>query len=504
VYGMVKIFPPDPRRTLDKELDKLTRLEEAANFVSRRFFGVGLGLILLVLMIIFTGIYVLDRPGAAIIIGAAAIGAYMAINIGANDVTNNVGAAVGASAMTMGSALMLAAVCEFAGATISGGTVVTTISSGIIDQNGLASPDAFIWAMMAALLSAALWVNLATALNAPVSTTHTVVGGVLGAGIAAAGPGIANWHVMSGIVLSWLISPLLGGVIAAGLLWFIKETILYKQDKIAAARRWVPVLIAVMAGSFTTYLALQAFSVFYAVTSWQAILLGLAAGVFVWLVCIPVIARQSEGLENRKQSLRPLFRIPLIFSAALLCYAHGSNDVANAIGPMTAIVQMVSRSNATAMETTLTWQTLIGALGISAGVLLFGPKLIILVGKRITKLNAVRAYCVSLSAALTVIVASAFGLPVSSTHIAVGAVFGVGFFREWYMRHSKTRAFYLHRQAIEWKMEDHETMDDQEFVRRALVRRSHLMHILAAWIVTVPVSAALAALLYFGMVALFM
>ncbi len=500
---MVKTTPPDPRRMLDKELDKRTRLEEAVNYVSRRFVGLGLGLIFMVLMMMFAGIYVLDRPGAAIMISAAAMGAYMAINIGANDVTNNVGATVGAGAMSMGSALVLAAVFELAGAMFSGGDVITTISSGIISYSALPHPDIFIWTMMAALLSAALWVNLATALNAPVSTTHTIVGGVLGAGLAAAGPGIANWNVMSGIVLSWLISPVLGGLIAAGFLWFIKETIIYTPDKIVAARRWVPVLIAVMAASFTSYLALKVISVYYPLTFLQTLLIGLSAGIFVWLVCIPVIARQSEGLENRNQSLRVLFRIPLIFSAALLSYAHGANDVANAIGPLAAIVQAVAGTKASAMDLPPYWVTMIGALGISVGILLFGPKLIILVGKKITRLNAVRAYCVSLSAALTVIVASAFGLPVSSTHIAVGAVFGVGFFREWYLRRSKTRLFYLQKQAIEWNMEEPEPMDDGEFFRRSLVRRSHLMHILGAWIVTVPASAALAAMLYLGMAALF-
>jgi PiT family inorganic phosphate transporter len=185
-----------------------------------------------------------------IIIAGAAIGAYMALNIGANDVANNVGPAVGANALSMTGALIIAAIFESAGALLAGGDVVGTISKGIIDPSAVGDPEIFIWAMFAALISAALWVNLATWVGAPVSTTHSVVGGVMGAGIAAAGFSAVNWPKMSQIAASWVISPLLGGVIAALFLWFIKSQVSDKNDKIAAARRWVPVLIAIMAMAF--------------------------------------------------------------------------------------------------------------------------------------------------------------------------------------------------------------------------------------------------------------
>ena len=179
----------------------------------------------------------------------------MALNIGANDVANNVGPAVGAKAMTLFAALIIAAVFETAGAIIAGGEVVSTISKGIVNQAAVADPATLIWAMMAALIACSVWVNLATWLGAPVSTTHAVVGGVMGAGIAAAGFGAVDWNVMGAIAASWVISPVMGGVIAAAFLWFIKSNIIYREDKITAARRWVPVLVSIMAASFTAYLA---------------------------------------------------------------------------------------------------------------------------------------------------------------------------------------------------------------------------------------------------------
>ena len=485
-----------PKPTLDGDLDKLSRVEIATMHVARSLVFPGLGLVFLILAMMFAGISYTGKEGSVLIIAAAAIAAYMAMNIGANDVTNNVGAAVGARAITMFGALILGAVFDAAGALISGGEVIQTISTGIIDESQIADPNVFIWAMMAALLAASLWVNLATWLNAPISTTHTIVGGVLGAGLAAAGPHVVHWQTLLGIVASWIVSPLLGGVIAALFLWFIKARIVYQTDKIAGAKRWVPVLIGLMGGAFTTYIVLKAFDKFIVVTTPFATLIGLAAGFLLWLLCIPAIAKQAEGLENRNQSLRILFRVPLIFSAALLSYAHGANDVANAIGPLSAIVYTVSFQDIHGEVAVPIWVTIIGALGISSGILLFGPKLIRLVGEQITKLNPLRAYCVSMSAAITVIVASWLGLPVSSTHIAVGAVFGVGFFREWYTSRSRQRWTYLRNRKKLQKDITEDDFDDIDLIRRRLVRRSHFMSIIAAWLVTVPCAAMLSALLF--------
>ncbi|RDJ15485.1 inorganic phosphate transporter [Rhizobium grahamii] len=488
------------KRTLDKDLDKLTHVEDATKFVSRKLVAPGIGLVFLGLAMLFAGVYVFDRPGAVLVVAAAALAAYMAMNIGANDVTNNVGAAVGARAMTMAQALVIAAIFEILGATIAGSEVVKTISSSIVDTVQV-PPGTLGWIMMAALMAAALWINLATWMNAPVSTTHAIVGAVIGAGVGAVGPAPVNWRVMIEITSAWVTSPLLGGVIAAGLLFMVKTLIIYRDDKIAAAQRWVPVLIAMMIGGFTSYMVLQLEAT--AFSSLAIILFGVGAGCVGWIAARLFVRRQAVGLENRNSSLRVLFQIPLIGSAALLSFAHGANDVSNAVGPLSAIVRAVGASPEDVQGHPPIWVLLIGALGISIGLLLFGPRLIRLVGEQITKLNPMRAYCVALSTAFTVIVASWLGMPVSTTHIAVGSVFGVGFFREWYTRHSKRRIAYMRRKAESFATDEPEDPNTHEVRRRYLVRRSHFMTIIAAWIITVPASAALAAMIYWVMFALF-
>lgn len=469
-------------KTLDKDLGRISRLELATQYVARPLIAPGLALAFIVLVAVVAAVFSGGSPDRLIVIAAAAFGAYMALNIGANDVANNMGPAVGANALSMGGAIAIAAIFETAGALIAGGDVVNTISGGIVAPDSLSDRGIFIWAMMAALIAAALWINLATWIGAPVSTTHSVVGGVMGAGIAAAGLMAVNWPTMGRIAASWVISPVLGGVIAALFLALIKARIEYVEDKIGAARRWVPVLIAIMAGAFAAYLALKGLSKIVKVPLSLALAIGAGVGGLAWLLSVPMIRRQSEGLENRKKSLKKLFAAPLVASAALLSFAHGANDVANAVGPLAAIVHAVQDGGSAARVAIPLWVMVIGAAGISFGLMLFGPKLIRMVGGEITKLNPMRAYCVALSAALTVIVASWLGLPVSSTHIAVGAIFGVGFYREW---HAERRARML-------GLQKGKPVAPEERSRRKLVRRSHFLTIVAAWVVTVPATALLA------------
>ncbi len=475
--------------TLDKDLGRISQLEYASNYVARPMVGLGIALAFMVVVGLLAGFLWGGQPTSLVIVAAAIFGAYMAINIGANDVANNMGPAVGANALTMGGAIVIAALFESAGALLAGGDVVSTISKGIITPDSLADSTVFIWAMMAALISSALWVNLATWVGAPVSTTHSVVGGVMGAGIAAAGITAVNWPTMGAIAASWVISPVLGGVIAAGFLAFIKANIIYQDDKIAAARRWVPVLIAIMAGAFAAYLSVKGLKRIIELDIGTALLIGLAVGAVAYVIAAPLIRRQSEGMENRNKSLKALFALPLVFSAALLSFAHGANDVANAVGPLAAIVHAEEFGEFAGKVSIPTWVMVIGAFGISFGLVLFGPKLIRMVGSQITKLNPMRAYCVALSAAITVIVASWLGLPVSSTHIAVGAVFGVGFYREWHHE----------RRARDRGAANGVRLPVEERRRRKLVRRSHFMTIVAAWVITVPAAALLSGLIFLGL-----
>ena len=471
---------------------------------------------------------------STLLLVSAVIGGYMALNIGANDVANNVGPAVGAGALTLVGAILIAVVFESAGALIAGGDVVKTIKKGIIDPAMIGDTQTFIWVMMAALLSAAIWLNIATYSGAPVSTTHSIVGGVLGAGIAAGGWGIADWGQVQKIVASWVISPALGGIIAASFLYAIKQSVLYKTDMKGAAQKAVPILMGIMAWAFTTYLILKGFKKIIKIEFPMAVALGFAAAVLVYFLVRITVKKRAEQIENTREAIDNLFLIPLIVGAAFLSFAHGANDVANAVGPLAAINEAVRVGGIAAKAAIPLWVMMIGALGIAVGLSLYGPKLIKTVGNEITELDKVRAFCVALAAAITVIIASQMGLPVSSTHIAVGGIFGVGFLRE-----HLTTDYNRNLAKIRTHMRDEENYDEvmiesfiEEFdaasmvdkkkflkelkqkaikeeltwaqrrrVKKAykakLVERSMLFKIIAAWIFTVPVAGLLSAALFF-------
>lgn len=466
---------------------------------------------------------------------AAAFGAYMAMNIGANDVANNVGPAVGAKAMSLTTAIAIAAVFEMAGAIIAGGEVVGTIRSGIIDPAGVTNPREFIWLMMGALLAAALWLNLATWLGAPVSTTHSIVGGVLGAGIAAAGWDVANWGTMGNIAASWVISPVFGGVLAAAFLYVIKRTITYQADLILASKRMVPILLGLMGWAFATYLLTKGLDKLLKLGFATALLAGLAVGVASWAWTSMRVRQRAAALPNDKEGVNALFGMPLIFAAALLSFAHGSNDVANAIGPLAAIHDTLLSSGISTRAAVPLWIMVIGALGLAIGLALYGPKLIRTVGTEITDMDLMRAYCIAMAAAVTVILASQLGLPISTTHVTIGAVFGVGFLREYlksnYARilqeiedHHRDHGSTAHEvdafiKAFEAASREEKTRMLEELKQRGkagqseiskaerkslrkvhrqqLVKRTVMLRVIAAWIITVPATALLAALVYF-------
>jgi len=472
---------------VNKDLKKVQAFREGVAKQNSGIANLGVALVFLVLVLIYTAMTQSDGSTGVFVIAAAVIGGYMAMNIGANDVANNIGPAVGSKALTMFGALIIAAVFEAAGALLAGGDVVSTIRKGIVDPSGMANQMTFIWAMMSALLAAALWLNLATWLGAPVSTTHSIVGGVVGAGIAAAGASVVAWDKMGAIAASWVISPLLGGLIAALILFFIKKNILYKEDKIAAAETWVPVLVGIMAGAFSMYLVMKGLKKLWKADTAMIWMIGFGSFALTWAATKPLVKRAAAGLENRRKSVAKLFTIPLICSAALLSFAHGANDVANAVGPLAAIVSAAHQVDMGSGKIALPlWVMAIGAIGISIGLLLYGPKLIRKVGEAITKLNQMRAFCVALSAAITVIAASWLGLPVSSTHIAVGGVFGVGFLRE-YLNSQETKKRRLTRS------------EEVKIAHRRLVRRRELLTIAAAWVITVPASGLLSAALFYAM-----
>ena len=516
------------------------------------FIRLGAALFFMVAVLSYSFLSTGGIPNNVFLAIAALFGAYMAMNIGANDVANNVGPAVGSKALTMGGAIVIAAIFEAAGALIAGGDVVKTIKKGIIDISAFGgNTDSFIWAMMAALLAAALWLNFATMAKAPVSTTHSIVGGVMGAGIAAAGFGIVAWGTMGKIAASWVISPVLGGIIAATFLFAIKKTIVFKENKIEAAVKWVPVFVAIMSWAFVTYLTLKGLKKIWPhivdiliflpdtkkPTFMVAAIFGLLVAAAVYFIVRVTIIKKASSLENSRAGINMLFTVPLIFAAALLSFAHGANDVANAIGPLAAINDAVMTGGISSKAGIPLWVMAVGALGIAIGLALYGPKLIKTVGSEITELDQMRAFSVAMAASITVIIASQLGLPVSSTHIAVGGIFGVGFLRE-YLEGSETKdeitlekehivdekkhlkALSAELVTLEAKKEKKKTdyervvtlykmIDEEEtLIKEAkkhlksarkveYVKRDAVKKIIAAWIITVPAAAVLSAAIYF-------
>jgi|TARA_R110002033_G_scaffold29007_3_gene65240 PiT family inorganic phosphate transporter len=497
-----------------------------------------LSLALLFIVIVFLWSYSSheELPNNSFLIIGAVFGAYMAMNIGANDVANNVGPAVGAKAMTLMWAIIIAAIFEALGALVAGGDVVNTIKKGIINPDLISNPQIFVWAMTAALLSAALWLNFATSIGAPVSTTHSIVGGVMGAGIAAAGFDIVSWETMGKIAASWVISPILGGVIAALFLYFIKKNIMFKDEKLASAKKFVPILIAFMTWAFSTYIILKGLKHLVKVDFITALILGLIISIVVFVLVKPMIAKKSSKLSDDRISVNSLFNIPLIFAAALLSFAHGANDVANAIGPLAAINDAVMNATISPKVGIPLWVMAVGAFGIAIGLALYGPRLIKTVGSEITELDQVRAFSIAMAAAITVIIASQLGLPVSSTHIAVGGVFGVGFLREWLdsseekflkeirskfkkdknlldkyqlelgqlaAKDSKSKVDY--KRIVELynlidEKDERVKIEKKEFKsakRIKYVKRDAIKKIIAAWIITVPAAAFVSATIFF-------
>ncbi len=356
---------------------------------------------------------------------------------------------------------------------------------------------------------------------------------MLGAGVVAAGVSVVDWGVTGLIVASWVISPLLGGLIAATFLAFIKANIVYREDKIAAAQTWVPVLVGLLAAVFTAYLTIKGLKKIWQPDMTTILAISGTTFAIVYMMVRRMVAVAATTMQNTREDVGRLFIIPLIGAAALLCFAHGSNDVANAIGPLAAIVHAASDGGGITGEVSIpSWIMLIGATGLAAGLALYGSKLVTRVGKEITEIDPLRAFAVALSSAITVIFASALALPVSSTHIALGAIIGVGVLRE-YLQHQNERVriirelcndktepglFDTAKSELAWRLSileksqddppsEHERLRCSEFKRRAelalkngrrtkLVARTHLRTIIAAWLITVPATAVISGLLF--------
>jgi PiT family inorganic phosphate transporter len=342
---------------------------------------------------------------------------------------------------------------------------------------------------------------------------------------------------MGKIAASWVISPVLGGLIAASFLYLIKTRILFQENRVEAARKLVPALIAVMTAAFLTYLTLKGLKHVWRdlteifgflpqtkkPTFGVALTVGTIGGVAAWLWLKPRIASKVVGMSGEREEINELFTVPLIFAAAMLSFAHGANDVANAVGPLAAVTDALSNLSVSTKAPIPFWVMAVGGIGISVGLALYGPRLIRTVGSEITELDRMRAFSIMMAAAITVVIASQLGLPVSSTHIAVGAVFGVGFLREWLdskKADEKREALEVEQEKLRTLKEELEACDNSDpakklklieahkaqkkkvkRLKKALkaqyVKRELVKKIIAAWLITVPAAAVLSAMLFY-------
>ena len=383
----------------------------------------GVAAIFLVLVAVLVEQFVsLGSEQTFILVAAAIIGGYMALNIGANDVANNMGPAVGGKVITVGTAVLIAAVCESSGALLAGGDVVSTVSKGIISPGTDVSVTNFRYLMLSALLAAALWINLATFFNSPVSTTHSIVGGILGAGLTVAGLSIVNWGTMAAIAASWVISPVFGGIVAAFLLYIIQIKILNVKDKKNAAKTWVPILISLMAGAFTAYMALKGLKKIYKFSTNEVFIYTPVFMSIAYFLSKPFITNKVSSLENKKEDIYKLFHLPLLFGVALLCFAHGANDVANAMG-----------TSVGSKALTIKQAIIIAMIFEFAGAYLAGGEVTGTIRKGIVdpevfsnhpELLVYGMMSALLAAGTWLLIASMKGWPVSTTHTIVGAIVG--------------------------------------------------------------------------------
>jgi len=370
------------------------------------------------------------------IILACIFGFFMAWGIGANDVANAMGTSVGSGAITIKHAIIIAAIFEFSGALLAGGEVTQTIRKGMIDTSSIAgTPELLIYGMLAALLAAAVWLLVASYFGWPVSTTHSIVGAIVGFAAVGIGMEAVMWGKVGTIAMSWIISPLTAGVIAYALFMSVQKLIIDTPDPFASAKRYVPIyifLVGFIISLVTMFKGLKHVGLDLSTT--QAYLFSALIGIGMALISKIFINRikhePSEDKDFHYTNVEKVFAVLMIVTACAMAFAHGSNDVANAVGPIAAIVGIVESGGEIAAKSALPiWVLLLGGVGIVIGLVTYGHRVIATIGTNITELTPSRGFAATLAAATTVVVASGTGMPISTTHTLVGGVLGVGLAR---------------------------------------------------------------------------
>lgn len=399
---------------------------------------------------------------------AGVFGLYMAWGIGANDVANAMATSTGAKAISMKQAFMIAAVFEFAGAVLAGGEVTATIRSGIVDASVVAhDPRLLICGMLSALLAGAIWLTVASRNGWPVSTTHTLVGAIVGFAAVGLGLEAVHWSKVGTIALSWVVSPLVAGALAFLLFRTVQLLILEHDDPLRQARRWVPVYMFFAAFNITLVTLLKGLKhvglhLSLPMTYLGAALIGLLVALAGW-AAIRRIQSDPDGDRARNYAtVERVFGLLMIVTACSMAFAHGSNDVSNAVGPVAAVISVASTGEVMQTAGIPPWVLLLGGAGIVVGLATFGRKVMQTVGENITALTPSRGFAAEMSAAATTVIASGTGMPISTTHTLVGAVLGVGFAR-----------------GI------------------AAINLGVVRSIFVSWIITLPVGATLSILIFF-------
>ncbi|GAB3318843.1 inorganic phosphate transporter [Haliea atlantica] len=383
---------------------------------------------------------IISEYGTILLILACAFGFFMAWGVGANDVANAMGTSVGSKALTIKQAILVAMVFEFLGAYLAGGEVTSTIRKGIIDPAIMsANPELLVYGMLSALLAAGTWLMIASIKGWPVSTTHSIVGAIVGFAAVGISVEAVAWGKVGAIAASWIVSPLLAGSIAFGLFMSVKILILDTEDPFQRAKKFIPIymwLVGFMISMVTLLKGLKHIGVDLDLGLGSKFANAVPVSALIGLVVAglgSLLLRRIKELPthgHRFANVERVFAILMVFTACAMAFAHGSNDVANAVGPLAAVVSTVQSGGLVSAEASLPWWILlVGAGGIVVGLATYGFKVIATIGRKITELTPSRGFAAELGAATTVVLASGTGLPISTTHTLVGAVLGVGFAR---------------------------------------------------------------------------
>ena len=382
---------------------------------------------------------VLNEYGQILLILAIVFGVFMAWGVGANDVANAMGTSVGSGAITLKQAIIIAMIFEFAGAYLAGGEVTATIRKGIIDPLTLqGTPEYLVYGMLSALLAAGTWLLIASMLGWPVSTTHSIVGAIVGFAAVAISVDAVSWGKVGTIAASWIVSPLLAGMISYMLFRSVQRLILDTETPFENAKRYIPMYMFMVGFMITMVTLIKGlkhvfkdigFSLNYFEMSLAAAAVGLVVSVVGSMMLARVKRNKDIESEDRFANVEKVFAVLMIFTACAMAFAHGSNDVANAVGPMAAAITTIKSGAVSAKSSMPAWILLVGGVGIVVGLVTYGYKVMATIGTKITELTPSRGFAAELGASATVVLASGIGLPISTTHTLVGAVLGVGLAR---------------------------------------------------------------------------